>query len=102
MKKWSFASKTECTHDDRALEQSINNRLGRGSGSVACYRDSSGFGLVYSFNGLTKEFRRERLEVDVERLLKGLELTRSGMMNARLPAGWVDDPDDADYDPTWD
>lgn len=96
MAKWSFESKTECTAEDRALENALNARLGTDRGRVACYRDSNGFGLIYTYNGLNKELRRNTFVADVDYWLEGLEKTRQGMMNHMLPMGWTYDLDEAD------
>lgn len=100
--KWSFESKTECTAEDRALEHAINLRLTRTLGTVSCYRDSDGFGLIYSYNGLNKELRRDRFIADVDYWIAGLETTRQQMLNRLLPQGWVYDIEDADADPIQD
>jgi hypothetical protein len=101
IRKGLFASTATCTTRDRELERRINARLPRGH--VAAYTivdgDDTRYGLTYSCGIKSKNFERERFELDVGALIKGLGITETDMANTQLPRGWVYDQDDADADP---
>jgi hypothetical protein len=101
IRKGLFASTAVCTTRDRALEQRINARLA--AGHVAAYTikdgDDTKYGLTYSNGIKSKNFERDRFELDVDALIKGLGITATDMANTQLPRGWVYDVDDADANP---
>lgn len=99
----AFASSAICTGRDRALEKTINARLGAGFGKVAAYTIQDGeqtrYGLTYSNGSKHKSFERDRFELDVDMLIEGLGMTAASMDNTRIPRGWVYDQEDADANP---
>jgi hypothetical protein len=102
IRKGLFASVATCTTRDRALEDRINARLA-GRGHIAAYTikdgDDTKYGLTYSCGIKSKNFERERFELDVDALIGGLAITQADMANTQLPRGWVYDVDDADANP---
>jgi hypothetical protein len=101
IRKGLFASTAVCTTRDRELERRINARLPRGR--VAAYTivdgDDTRYGLTYSNGIKSKNFERDRFEIDVDALIKGLGITATDMANTQLPRGWVYDVEDADLNP---
>jgi len=98
-----FTSRASCTMRDRELETAINAKLPRGQVAAFTVKDdySEIYGLTFSYRGLSKTFMRKSFDLDIADLVDGLSITSESMQNVRLPAGWVDDEDEAAEMPNW-